>query len=386
MQKGKLKSVNTMPNKKIRVLMLTPGFYPILGGTETMVREIAQTLNKKGVKTDVLTFNMTEKWNPKWKGNSELIDYSTVHRIPALNWLPHSDRINFGINLIPSRFTHLIKKYDIIHFHESDLSFPLFAFFSKKPKIFHSHCTISTFTRRNRVSKLIFKSIADYYIAITKSMANGFIELGIPSNKILCLPNSVNTELFYPKGQKEKGLLLFVGRIDVGKGLEVLLRSLQYLDKKCRLVIIGPMGSVPSYNELVLKLIQEESEKTFHIIEYLGALDHDKIVEWYQKAEMVIVPSFEEAFSIVILESLSCETPVVATKVGGIPEIIENNINGLLVPPNNPEKLGKSIQFLLDNEKIRIELGKEGRKSVIRKYSLDAIATKLSVFYRRLLL
>lgn len=118
----------------MRVLMVTPGFYPIKGGTETMVRNLSIELNKVGVHVDVMTFNMDRKWNPKWREKIEKIDGITVFKVPALNWLPseHSPRITFGINLIPGRFRHWMKEYDIIHFHEAEFSFPLFSYFVKK--------------------------------------------------------------------------------------------------------------------------------------------------------------------------------------------------------------------------------------------------------------
>jgi len=76
--------------------MVTPGFHPVKGGTETVVRNLSMELNRIGVDTDVMTFNMDRKWNPKWSGKTERIDRTTVFRVPALNWLPieHSSAWN----------------------------------------------------------------------------------------------------------------------------------------------------------------------------------------------------------------------------------------------------------------------------------------------------
>lgn len=116
--------------------MVTPGYYPIKGGTETVVRNLAIMLNKNNVHTDVMTFNLNRKWSPKWKGKVEIIDGITIFRVPALNWLPitHSPRINLGVNLISGRFTNLFKPYDVVHFHE-DFSFPLFSLKKRKQYI-----------------------------------------------------------------------------------------------------------------------------------------------------------------------------------------------------------------------------------------------------------
>lgn len=366
----------------MRVLMITPGFYPIKGGTETMVRSLAAALNNVGVSTDIMTFNMNQKWNTKWRGETERVDQSTVYRIPAINWLPHSGRINFGINVIPGRIMHILKEYDILHFHELDLSFPFFAFFARKPKIFHCHGVDVDFYKRYPISRFIFKNVAGLYISLTRRMSNELVELGIPRSKIFCLPNAVDAKLFHPQGEKEDDLLLFVGRISIQKGLHVLLESLRYLKRSCRLVIIGPAG-LDKYSQDMLKLVEKENQKGKHKIEYLGALEN--IIKWYQKASICVLPSFWEAFSVVMLEALSCETPVIATNVGGIPEVIRNHEHGILVPPNNPPKLAEAIQFLLDNKDARTRMGKEGRKLTMKNFSLEASAKILSGIYQEVI-
>jgi len=92
-----------------------------------------------------------------------------------------------------------------------------------------------------------------------------------------------------------------------------------------------------------------------------------------------------EAFPVVILEALSCETPVIATPVGGVPEIIRNGENGILVPVNNPPKLAEAMQYLLDNNDVRVRLGLDGRKLIKRSFSLDVVAKKLYSIYTSLL-
>jgi glycosyltransferase involved in cell wall biosynthesis len=92
-----------------------------------------------------------------------------------------------------------------------------------------------------------------------------------------------------------------------------------------------------------------------------------------------------EALGIVNLEALACETPVVATDVGGISEAVHNGENGLLVKPNDPVKLASAIQYLLSNESIRRRFGEEGRKLVMTTFSTDAVVLKLIMIYERLL-
>jgi len=373
-----------MKGEFLRVIMVTPGYYPIKGGTETVVRNLSILLKKNGVHTDVMTFNMDRKWSPKWQGKIERIDGITVFKVPALNWLPieHSPRITLGVNLIPGRFANLLKQYDVIHFHEADFSFPLFSILARKPKIFHLHGISVDFFKRYHLSRAILKHVADLYISISKQMRKDLIDLGIPREKIAYLPNGVDVRLFCPRKEKENNLLLFVGRITSGKGLHVLLESLRYLEESIHLVIIGPADcDLRYYQNLFNTSIEKINREGKHKITYLGALDQADIVEWYQKASIFVLPSFSEALPVALLEALSCETPVIATPVGGVPEVVRNFENGILVPVSNPLKLAEAIQYLLDNKKTRIKFGRAAREKVIRNFSIGVIAKRLCDIY-----
>lgn len=308
--------------------MVTPCYYPVKGGTETTVRNLATALNKNGVKTDVMAFNVNQTRKPKWQGKTDIIDGTTFYRIPTLNWMSslHSVRITAGVNFIPGRFTHILRRYDIIHFHELEFSFPFFSFFMKKPKILHLHGIDYNFLKKHHISRFLLKHLAHTYISISKQMKKELTSLGIPKHKIIYLPNSIDTDLFKPNKRKEENLLLFVGRISAGKGLHVLLEALHYLKNPVHLTIIGPP-------------------------------DPTEVVKWYQKASIFILPSFVEGFPVTVLEALACETPVIATPVGGIPEAIQNDKNGILIPQNNPVKLAEAIQLLLGNKDLRKQFG-----------------------------
>ncbi len=129
----------------MRVLMVTPSYFPIKGGAETVVRELSINLNRIGIPTDILTFDMNCKWRPSWQGKIESIDGIMVLKIPGFNWLPraHSNRITQGINLIPGQFRKYFKNYDLIHFHIGDLTFPLFSAGLKVRRIAQFHTPLS---------------------------------------------------------------------------------------------------------------------------------------------------------------------------------------------------------------------------------------------------
>jgi glycosyltransferase involved in cell wall biosynthesis len=369
----------------MRVLMATPSYYPIKGGAETLIRNYSIRLNHAGIDTDIMTFNMDRKWNPRWQEKTERIDGINVHKIPALNWFPftHSDRMTQGINLIPGRFRKNLKKYDIIHFHVGDLTFPLFSIIDRKPKVAHFHGPL-TFYTRYFLSRLILKNIADLYIAISHKMVGELNALGVQPNKIRYLPNAVDTNIFNPSGNKDEHLLLFVGRITRGKGLHILLESLQHIKTKTNLVIIGPPDWDTEYFKEIINRIDHENRYGLHTIAYLGEQEEASIAKWCQKASIFVLPSFREAFGVAILEALSCKTPVVATNIPGIREAVVHRENGILVSINNPLELASSIQYLLDNEQVRANFGKKGREIVMEHFSYNIVVKKLCEIYKEL--
>ena len=364
--------------------MVTPSYYPIKGGAESVIRNLSIGLNQAGVTTDIMTFNMERKWKPHWQGKMEKIDDSAVLKIPALNYFPftHSDRITNGINLIPGRFRNHLKKYDIIHFHIGDLTFPLFSYKARTTTIAQFHGPLNSF-KRHFLSRLLIRNMADGYIAISRVMERELVELGVAHSSIGYLPNAVNTNVFYPNGTKEEALVLFVGRITFNKGLHVLLQSLKYIKTRTNLVIVGPPDYDLAYFQSIQEQIARENEKGIHVIKYVGAQEESSIARWCQKASILVLPSFREASSMVSLEALSSATPVIATDIGGLREIVLNGKNGIIVPPNNVPKLASSIQYLLDNEGIRTNFGSYGREFVLQHFSYEAAVRKLLKIYEQ---
>jgi glycosyltransferase involved in cell wall biosynthesis len=263
-----------------------------------------------------------------------------------------------------------------------DFSFPFFSFMVRKPKVIHFHGIDVEFLKRYHLSRMIMKHLLNYYISISRKMTDQLLDLGINRHEIAYLPNGVDVNLFRPNGEKTDNLLLFVGRVTLHKGLNVLVKSLHYLKKPVHLVLIGPVENTEKTT--IFKLIEDETQRGQHKITYLGVMNNVDIIKWYQKATLFVLPSFYEGFPITIIEALSCETPVVATPVGGIPEVVEDHKTGTLIPLNNPIALAEAIEYLLDNKGIRDKYGQEGRKKVIQTYSLEKSVEKLTQIYRQI--
>ena len=157
-----------------------------------------------------------------------------------------------------------------------------------------------------------------------------------------------------------------VARLDYIKGHSFLIQAVSDIVKKypkLRCVLVGE----GDYRTKLEKLIHE-----------LGLTDHfvllgtrSDIVDILSVLDLFILPSISEGLPNVILEAMACSVPVVASRVGGIPEIIEHRISGLLVPAQNTHALSKSILELFDNGRLRRQLGENARKRVQEKFSLE---------------
>jgi glycosyltransferase involved in cell wall biosynthesis len=374
---------------EMRVLMVSPTFSPITGGAETVINTFSRQLANNGVNVEIMTFSMEKLWEPRWKGRTEKLDNITIHKIAGLDWLPfaHSPRINLQINLIPARFTYLMKKCDIIHFHQAEFSFPLFSFSVRKPKILHLHGVRLSYFRRYHLSRLLLQKTANLYLSLSRQMQEDLVTLGIPEDKTAILPNPVDISEFCPGKKNLSNIILYVGRMTPDKGLHVLLESLRYVKTPISLKIIGPAPKIfeLTYFGKILELIRNENVKSKHKIDYLGTVEKKVLVRQYQEASVLVLPSLYEPFAVVILEALACGTPVIATMVGGIPEIIRNYETGILVPSNNPLRLAEAIDYLMENKDIRDHMGNAGRKFVVETYAMEILVKRLLAIYEKLL-
>lgn len=375
----------------MKVLLVSPSYEPIVGGTETFVLQLATALNAFGVHADVMTFNMDRKWKPIWRKLSSKKNF-TVYKVPALAnpigfFAINPLRLILGINVFPKLdFTRLFNNYDVIHFcDEVDLTFPFFSAFVKKPKIMHSLTPMAfEAIRRNFFQRNVFKRIAQLYIPCPFQIAS-YLEMGIPQSKILEMKSvGVNGNTFRPDETKRlDSLVLYVGRLQKIKGVHVLLQAIQYLKISVHLVIIGPFDqNNPGYSEKLKETAEMINAQGKHKVDLLGHKAEKELVPWYQKATLLVAPHLDQICGgLTTLEALACATPVVAT--GN--EVVKDNVNGLLIPPNDVDKLASAISELLDNKEFRRKLGIEGRRIIEEQYSWGRIVKDLVEVYEKLL-
>ncbi len=191
-------------------------------------------------------------------------------------------------------------------------------------------------------------------------------EILSPYNQnIQVTPTGVDNSIFIPqKWDNNKIPTIFMaGRVDdITKGFEVLYRACKLLEERKRtfqLVITGKKRFKEDY------------------ITSVGWINHEELPSFYQRSNICVVPSiWAEPFGIVAVEAMACGKPVIASRVGGLKEIVEDGITGFLVPPGDPYALAEKIEVLLDSSNLREKMGKNAREKVEREYSWDKVMEK----------
>jgi len=211
--------------------------------------------------------------------------------------------------------------------------------------------------------------------------------------KVSIVPCGVNVGLFKPTmrdiarsytGLNGDRIILFVGRIVPQKGIDKLVKAMSCLQDRqgIRLVVIG--GDDRSRAEIQRLKDLARSLRIDDSVSFLGLIAHDELPFFYSAADVCVVPSYHESFGLVVLESLACGTPVVATKVGGAETLIRPGETGYLVKNNDPHCLADSISRLMLELLSRQELTSLIRASVT-KYCWPNIADALVAEYRTVL-
>ena len=204
--------------------------------------------------------------------------------------------------------------------------------------------------------------------------------------KVGVVPCGVNMDLFKPVdkmsarqklGLTDEKILLFVGRIDPLKGIDRLLKAMPLLKnhESLRLVVVGGDENSRAELEELQKLSVELNIRDS--VTFQGLIKQDQLPYFYSAADVCIVPSYYESFGLVPLEALACGTPVVATDVGDLKNIIRQGETGYIVADNSPERLAESISSLLSRPSRDIESVLSIRASV-SKWDWANIAEKVA--------
>ncbi|MHA1251159.1 MAG: glycosyltransferase family 4 protein [Candidatus Helarchaeota archaeon] len=247
---------------------------------------------------------------------------------------------------------------------------------------------LKKYCRHLRVQKIFWSNYVDFIvrqnikrtqkiITVCKSVKNNFLRYYNYKKEIFVIYNGVDTTHFKPNSKKSDEIL-FVGKVNYMKGIDILIYAFKNILKKFPNLILRIIGngSIKYYAKLIKKL-----NITKNII-MEGKINRTNLPKYYSKAKIFVLPSYIEAFPLVNLEALSCGTPVIASNIGGNPEIIKNNYNGLLLQNFSVRELTEKILYLLENDKERRKLEYNSRKSVEKKFNINRTSNEyLNLLY-----
>lgn len=205
------------------------------------------------------------------------------------------------------------------------------------------------------------------------------------NNKIIyVIPNIVDVDKYENKKVVEKlrSNVLFVGALGKFKGCEYVIKAMPQILKdfpNCMLRIIGTGERYKEFTELSKKLEINQN------IVFEGFIQPEKMPDYYNSTNIVVFPSVvPETFGRVAAEAMAAGKLVIASNVGGIPEIVQHKDTGILAEPKNPKQIADAVKYLLGNPDVAREMGKRGKELVKKRYSPSIIAKKYLEVYERL--
>jgi glycosyltransferase involved in cell wall biosynthesis len=224
-------------------------------------------------------------------------------------------------------------------------------------------------------------------ITVSRFNAEKLLSLGVPSNKLHVIPNGYDEHLFKPlstaKAREKLGLpqnkkiLLSVGNLVDVKGHTYLIGAMSLVLRKRKDIRLIIVGSGP------LKELLQSMVKRYGLEDYVmlaGGRRHEEIPIWMSASDIFILPSLREGFPTVIPEAMACGKPIVATKVGGVPEAIYSDELGILVPPKDPEWLSWAIL-----EGFNRKCDSTTILGHAKKYSWSELAKQILLIYQKAL-
>jgi N-acetyl-alpha-D-glucosaminyl L-malate synthase BshA len=362
---------------KMKIALLSMFFPPKwLGGIEVITQNLVTELakNKKN------QFFVITKYDRGLK-KRERINNFFVNRISCTE----IKRLQVLIYMIKAIFE--IKKLnpDIVHCQSTIPG--LAAFFSRKPYIVYCHGSDVYLASplRKKINNFVLRH-ASQVISLTKDMWEKIKnDYNIDS---IVIPNGIDTSKYKLNrkkirqnfGLKNEKIILYIGTLKPVKGVKYLIAAFKKISEEfpnTKLFIVGDGSERPKLEKLSKKLRLEDK------VIFFGKKSNDEIPNFAIASDILVLPSLSESFGVTLLEAMAAGLPIVASKVGGVPEIIKEGRNGFLVKPKNPAAIADRLKVLLENPDIRKKISRNNLKDV-KKYSWNKIAKEIEKIYEKI--
>lgn len=215
-------------------------------------------------------------------------------------------------------------------------------------------------------------------IAVSADLANKIEQMGIDKEKISIFRNAVDLIRFRPIKNKSlrikydinknEVLILFIGHLEAFKGVFELLGAFYKVHNRhenTKLMMVGEGEDAQKVKEKVSKLGLDKS------VIFVGKISPENIQKFYQMADIFVLPSYTEGLPLVVIEAMACGLPVIASKVGGIPEVISDSENGFLVQPQKEDVLKVKLETLVTDPNLREQFGKFSMQIIDDEFNIE---------------
>lgn len=379
----------TLEEEPIRIAHLSATFPPYQGGTGNVCFQTARELAYRGHQVSVLTPAHSDSPAFESMAGFQVYRYSPLITLGNAHFLPNLVRI---------------EGYDLIHLHYpffgGELS-GLAAKIADCPLVITYHHDVILRGWKSLVETCLRWSIerwlmrsAEIILFTSEDYAQtSYIRphLSGCEERIATLPNGVDLQHFYPSSESnifkrshnydmDDFIVLLVACLDHAhyfKGIDVFLRALEKLPFQVKGLIVGDGDLRPKY-ENRSRALQLETRVVF-----TGQVTDTELRKFYQIADVSILPSITqgEAFGLVLLESLACSTPIIASNLPGVRTVVDHGCDGFLVKPGDVPSLVEKINYLFEDRDGAGEMGRRGREKIEENFSWSKIIDKLEGIY-----
>jgi len=368
-------------SRKLNILMPSIYFPPRQGGIESHVYFLARELVRRGHSVKVIT-TRTEASSPK----SEEMDGVQVRRLPSFG--KHFVGWSLGSVFSAPEITYSAKRFDLIHCHTfaSALGGSVAALLYGRPLVVTVHSSHFLRLAKNAAMRPPLNLVLRRAGALlsTSKEIDGVVADLVPGSWTVPIVNGIDTATFKPVSgslEREAGEFVVVcpRRLVAKNGVEFLIRAMGILKDrmKVRLYITGDGPLAAELGDIAAGLGVTDR------VVFMGGVENARMPSVYSSADLVVVPSLVEATSIAALEAMSCERVVAASRVGGLPEIIDERL-GFLFEQGRPEAIAETVEKAARRTDMA-EMGREARRRVKENWSIGKMTDTHEEIYRKVL-
>ena len=371
----------------MRIAQVSPWFRPHIGGVETHVASISRELARRGHDVTVLTsrYDRSLPEREDWQGLRivRVKTRSVMFRTPIA---PATKRAIESLHA------------DVVHAHSPP---PLSAYYAAKasrrrglPFVVTYHCDIEVPSIFGPIVESLYRSTLGYSTTrradriVMSTSTYAATSRAVWRYNPVVIANPVDVHRFHPGNdggpvrqlhgiRDDESLVLFVGRMYAHKGIENLIEAARYVPY-AKFLLVGGGTELNAFKRLAQRTGVADR------VRFPGPALPDRLSTYYAACDLFVLPSVSrlEAFGIVALEAMASGKAVVLSDIPGVREVIQDGVEGLLADPVNPEDLALKIRALLADDAQRAAMGRRGRETAERSYSIELITDRIEQVYR----